>query len=191
MKGIKYGNSLKTPHIPRTLVTVHVTDGNALGLPEPDPVLTLLFSSSVTEQAEIIVARFLEDRDRRKKIMMTIGDSLNEVWSDDKWLNLKLKRVKLFFLNSNGCIVYCDVVCANDFRNKGPIQQDGHSCGIIWMMIVWFIVTEGRAPNADECRNSLCFQRKIWMMIVWFFVTEGRAPNADECRTSLCFHWKI
>ena len=58
MKGIKYGNSLKTPHIPRTLVTVHVTDGNALGLPEPDPVLTLLFSSSVTEQAEIIVARF-------------------------------------------------------------------------------------------------------------------------------------
>jgi hypothetical protein len=55
---------------------------------------------------------------------------------------------------------YNDVVCANDFIKKGPIQKDGHSCGIIWMMIVWFIVTEGRAPNADECRNSLWLSKE-------------------------------
>jgi hypothetical protein len=57
MRGVKYGNSTKVTHIPRKRVTVHVTDGNALGLPKPDPVLTLVSCSSVTEQAGIIVAR--------------------------------------------------------------------------------------------------------------------------------------
>ena len=79
--------------------------------------------------------------------------------------------------------VYCDVVCANDFRNKGPIQQDGQ-----WMMIVWFIVTEGRAPNADECRNSLCFQRKIWMMRIL-----NQTSNVNELQiiNSLYCHKEI
>ena len=65
---------------------------------------------------KLLLLDSIADRDRRKKIMMTIGDSLNEVWSDDKWLNLKLKRVKLFFLNSNGCIAMLCVLTISGTR---------------------------------------------------------------------------
>ena len=98
------------------------------------------------------------ERDRRMKIMMTIGASLNDIWIDDKKAQPETEKGETFLPKFQW--EYRDVVCADDFSKKGPIQQDGHSCGIIWMMIVWFIVTEGRAPNEDECRNSLWLSKE-------------------------------
>jgi Ulp1 protease family, C-terminal catalytic domain len=91
----------------------------------------------------------LEDKNLRKTIMKTIGDHLNEI--PEKGGESFLPPFEW---------QYRDVVSAADFRKNGPIQKDGHSCGFIWMMIVWFIVTKERAPNAYECRTSLWLSKE-------------------------------
>jgi Ulp1 protease family, C-terminal catalytic domain len=99
---------------------------------------------------------YLANENHRKAIMMTIGDRLNEIGMDDK----KAKDEKGESYLPPFEWEYRDVVSAADFRKNGPIQKDGHSCGIIWMMIVWFIVTNERAPDANECRTSLWLSKE-------------------------------
>lgn len=48
---------------------------------------------------------------------------------------------------------YCDVVTADWMKRHGTIQKDGHSCGVIWMMILWFVVTEEKAPSLKDCQQ--------------------------------------
>jgi hypothetical protein len=48
---------------------------------------------------------------------------------------------------------YSDVVSSEWMRQNGTIQKDSHSCGVIWMMIIWFVVTKERAPTLEDCRK--------------------------------------
>jgi hypothetical protein len=107
----------------------------------------------------------------RRTIMRVIGDSLNEIVSDSKKAQPQKDES---FLPPFKC-VYNDVISASDFAQNGKIQDDGHSCAVIWMMIVWFVITQGSAPNSHDCRNHLWLSPeelmsfRIWLVysILW------------------------
>jgi hypothetical protein len=81
----------------------------------------------------------------RHRIMEHIGESLNLVpETDAEQTREYLQRYKW---------EYSDVVSAEWMRKNGTIQKDGHSCGVIWMMIIWFVVTKERAPTLEDCRK--------------------------------------
>ena len=92
-----------------------------------------------------------EDYLHRRKIMEVIGESLNDIVKNRK--KVQPRKDESFLPRFKW--VYDDVVSASDFNDNGKIQKDGYSCGIIWMMIVWFVVTQERAPTSHDCRNLL------------------------------------
>jgi hypothetical protein len=48
---------------------------------------------------------------------------------------------------------YHDVLTVEEGCQNGFPQVDSHSCGVIWMMIVWFVVTRERAPTLQDLRE--------------------------------------
>jgi hypothetical protein len=48
---------------------------------------------------------------------------------------------------------YHDVLTVDEGCKRGFPQKDCHSCGVIWMMIVWFVVTRERAPTLQDLRE--------------------------------------
>jgi hypothetical protein len=98
------------------------------------------------------------DERRHHTIMEAIGVSLNVIGTgkkDDFLAPFKWE--------------YVDVMTADNFNKNGGIQKDGWSCGIIWMMILWFVVTNEKAPTYANCHDDLWLSEdqlinfRIWL----------------------------
>jgi hypothetical protein len=78
----------------------------------------------------------------RQRIMEHIGKSLNLVKTGDTREYLDCYKWR-----------YSDVVTSEYMDENGELQKDDHSCGVIWMMIQWFVVTNKKAPTLQDCLN--------------------------------------
>jgi hypothetical protein len=102
-----------------------------------------------------------EDR-LRKQIMKRIAESLNLV--PDNTVATARNFLPPFQWK------YIDVVSSSFCKNdEDRLQKDCYSCGVIWMMILWFVLTKERAPTLEDCKeldltDHNCESFRAWVL---------------------------